>query len=337
MGLLSAADAQDRSSLQRYSVPGHGSLQLEVPRDWRVASQSLKDPASVALHLRPASGDAFDVQVTTLWLDRAKSARKTPEQLKAEVQNGTAKLLKRAVEKEVRIEELRGAEVIGYYYSLTDRVPAPGEYKYMTQGMFVTGELLTIFTILYHGPRVPEREKVLRMFANATHTSVTAAAEPVLSDRFSFDMGEPRLRLVVPDIPQMEMGPHPNAPAQPHALYMGSGRQGFSISILMPTADKGMTPRDCAQSSYRSLVSRYGLDPKSVVTHQTNDSTFVMLFPFRTGQLMQFKAYVLSGHGGSHCLEVHISKTVTASSKEAVADGLTSWYQGFRDARIETY
>ena len=202
----------------------------------------------------------------------------------------------------------------------------------------MTGELLNIFTILYHDPALAERGRVLQMFASAAHVA-SASAQPVAaaSDRFSFDMEKPRLRLVVPDMPQIRMGPHPNAGAQPHALYMGSGADGFTISVLMPTADKGMTPSDCAKSSYRSLVSRYGLDPKQVTTHQANDATFVMLFPVRVGPLTQFKAYLLSGHGGSHCLEVHISKTLGTSSKEAQAEGLASWYQGFREARIESY
>src|SRR5919109_667921 len=288
-GWTSSPGAQEAAGVQRYSVPGHGSLQLSVPREWRVASRSDADPASVALRIGPASGEAFHVQVTTIWLDPAKSRTKTPQDLRASVVNGAQKPLKQAVEKEARIEELKGAQMIGYHYSLTDRTPKPGEYKYLTQGMAMTGELLTIFTILYHEGAVAERTRALEMFASAAHTA---------SSGFSFDMAKPRLRVVVPDIPQMKMGPHPNAPAQPHALYMGSGTQGYSISVLMPTADKGMTPRDCARSSSRSLVSRYGLDPKAVVTHQTNDATFVMLFPFRAGPVTQFKAYLLSGHGG---------------------------------------
>ena len=165
--------AQELSGVQRFIVPGQGSLELKIPKNWRVASEALKNPASVALHVRPGAGDAFDVQMTTVWLDPAKSPKKTPERLKADVQRGTEKLLERAVEREARIEELKGADVIGYHYSLTDSVPAPGEYKYLTQGMFVTGDLLTIFTLLYHDPRLTDRETVLQMFAGATHKGAT--------------------------------------------------------------------------------------------------------------------------------------------------------------------
>lgn len=334
--LMSTASAQAQP--QRYAVPGHGSLALEVPKEWRVTSQSASDPASVNVRIRPASGDAFYVQITTIWLDPAKG-RKTPEQLKAEVRNGTDKLLKQAVEKEARIDELRGAQVLGYHYSLTDRAPKPGEYKYMTQGMLLSGELLTIFTILYHDAAGDGRSRVLQMFAGASHSSAAgstnAASTP--SAGFSFDMTKQRVRVQVPDIPQMQMAPHPNAGAQPHALYMGSAPGGYSLSVLMPTADQGMTPRDCAKSSFRSLVSRYGLDPKHVVSHQADDATFVMLFPVRLGEFTQFKAYLLSGYRGTHCLEVHISKLLPATSEEALTRQLTTWFEGFREAKVESY
>lgn len=337
--VLPALAAQDEATVRQYSVPGHGSLQLNVPKAWRVATKSLDDPASVLLRLGPGAGNAFHVQVTSLWLDAGKLAAKTPEQLRQDVERSGEKPLQQAVEKRLVVEELRGDQALGYYYSLTDRAPKAGEYKYLTQGIFVTGELLTIFTLLYHDANLAEKAQVLRMFASATHLAAGAApkSEGEPAGTFSFDMRQPPLRLVVPDIPQMKMGAHPNAPAQPHALFMGTGEKGYSISVLMPTADAGMTAKDCAVSSHRSLVSRYGLDRKSVAAHQTNESTFVMLFPVRTGPLIQFKAYLLSGYGGTHCLEVHISRTVTARSQEAVSAELEAWYRGFREAKIEAY
>lgn len=325
--------AQEHSAPQRFTVPGHGSLALPVPREWRAVGKSLDKPASVLLRIRPASGDAFLVQVTALWLDAEKLARKTPEQLRQDVQSSAKAPLQQSIEKEVRLEELRGAQAIGYYYSLTDRAPVSGEYRYLTQGIVVAGEMLTIFTILQREAAIAERGQLLQMLANATHAPSAASA----AGGFLFDMPEPRLRIAVPDIPQIAMAVHPNAAAQPHARFMGNDDTGYSISVLMPTADPGMTPLDCARSSSGGIVSRYGLDRKAVRMHQTNESTFVMLFPVRIGPLVQFKAYLLSGHGGTHCVEVHISKTVTLASQDAVATDLANWYQGFGGATISSY
>ena len=169
-GLPGLLAAQEQGGPQRFEVPGHGSLQLDVPKAWRALSKSMADPASVLLRIRPTEGEAFLVQVTAVWLDQEKLAKRTAESLKADVGRSAERLLKQAVEKEAVIEELRGAQTLGYHYSLTDRAPKPGEHKYLTQGILVTGELLVIFTILHHDPRLPEKAQVLRMFAAATYT-----------------------------------------------------------------------------------------------------------------------------------------------------------------------
>jgi len=157
------------------------------------------------------------------------------------------------------------------------------------------------------------------------------------AETFSFDMPQPRIRVVVPDIPQMKMGIHPNAGVQPHARFMGADPQGFSISILLPTADGGMSPRDCARSGWKSIIARFGVDPKFVVAQQANESTFLVLFPYKTSSVVQLKAFLLSGYAGTHCVEVHISKTIVPPTADAVSVQLPNWLQGFRNARIESY
>jgi hypothetical protein len=62
-----------------------------------------------------------------------------------------------------------------------------------------------------------------------------------------------------------------------------------------------------------------------------------MLFPVRVGEFTQLKAYLLSGAGGTHCLEVHISKLLPATSNEALTAQMTTWFEGFREAKIEGY
>lgn len=157
------------------------------------------------------------------------------------------------------------------------------------------------------------------------------------ADGYSFQMPDEKIRIVIPDIPQMTMGPHPLSKERRDMRFMGSGPDGITVTILTPTADAGMTPQDCANSSYKSLLSRFSLDPKFVSTHRSADSTFVVLFPYRAGSTMQLKAFILSGYGGTHCIDVHVSKTVLPTSKEAFAEELARWYGGFRDSKIERY
>jgi len=163
----------------RYGVAGHGSLELKVPGGWRPQARSRSEPPMALLRFTPASGNAFDVQITAGWLDPAKSDRRA-DALKARVQSAANAALKDAVEKEAKVLELRGAQGQGYYYSLTDKAPGPGEFKYLTQGIVPVGDLTVAFTILHREAASEDKEKALRMLAGAAHSKaeVPAAAAP---------------------------------------------------------------------------------------------------------------------------------------------------------------
>lgn len=172
--------AQD-GSIIRYSVPGHGSLEVKVPGDWRSQTRSRSDPPLAQVRLSPASGSAFDVQLTASWFDPAKWDNR-PDALKGRVQSAANAALKQAVETEAKVLELRGAQGRGYYYSLTDKAAgaAPDDFKHLTQGITSVGDLTVAFTILQRKAVSEDRDKALRMLADAVHskTEVPAAAEP---------------------------------------------------------------------------------------------------------------------------------------------------------------
>lgn len=142
---------------------------MKVPHGWRDSVKSLDQPASVTLRFAPATGDAVSVQASTVWLDAAKLARLTDESLKAVVAQSAEGPLRRAEEEKAVIQEVRGQDSHGFYYSLTDRAPGQGEHKYLIQGSLITGELMTAFTILYHEPASAERDMALQMLASARH------------------------------------------------------------------------------------------------------------------------------------------------------------------------
>ncbi|HWA36815.1 MAG TPA: tetratricopeptide repeat protein [Burkholderiales bacterium] len=154
-----------------------------------------------------------------------------------------------------------------------------------------------------------------------------------VADHFAFEMTDPNLRIVIPDAPPMHMGPHPLA--QAHTRFMGSGTKGYSISVLTPTADAGMTALDCAKSGSGEVARRFGLKREDVVALRTNETTFVMLFPLKVDALVQLKAFLLSGHGGTHCVQVHLSRTLVPG--DSTAEEIAAWMGGFRTARIEAF
>jgi hypothetical protein len=56
--------------------------------------------------------------------------------------------LAQAEEKALDVKELKGTDVSGFYFSLTDKDPGDS-YKYMTSGQFRVGKLLAVMTVLH--------------------------------------------------------------------------------------------------------------------------------------------------------------------------------------------
>jgi hypothetical protein len=138
-----------------------------VPDGWQSSSRQLADPASVTLHFIPANRDAFDVQVTAVWLDLAKRTRVTTDSLKGDVRRSAESLLPHSVEKTATLHDLHGPQVVGFYYAFTNSNPGPGEFSNLTQGEFLTGDILSAFTILHRTPVSSEVEKAPHAFVEA--------------------------------------------------------------------------------------------------------------------------------------------------------------------------
>jgi hypothetical protein len=151
-----------------FPIPGRGTLRLRVPGGWEVQSKQVADPPSVTIHVTPASGSAFEMYVTAVWLNSERLPNITSDWLKQNSQAAADKLLPRTVEKVATLHDLRGSQSTGFYYVLTDRESKPGEYTHLTQGMFLTGELLTTFTVLHRTPESSEVTQALAAFAEAT-------------------------------------------------------------------------------------------------------------------------------------------------------------------------
>lgn len=229
-GFVATASGQP-SETKQFSVPGHGSLVLGVPKGWRVAERPLEKPASTALRIGPPSGDGFLLQVSVLWLEPGNRAGYNPQAVKARVQKTADDLLSRAVEKEATVTELRGKAALGHQFSLTDRssTNGPGDYKYVTQGMLVTGELVTVFTLLHRDPAAREKAQVLQMLAEARHSS---EAPPPRADALQirdlaqgYELSVPASRLVmtIPKsaMPRATREPSPNG--HPRYFYFVDG------------------------------------------------------------------------------------------------------------------
>jgi hypothetical protein len=146
--IVASYSAAEETTTRTYQLPGHGAIQLKVPTSWQAQLRQPAEGFPPTIVFTPATGTSFRILLTPMFAVRAGMVMPTPLDVKRNVAMAAEDAKSKAVEKNISINKLQGAAVIGYYFSATDRAPKPGEYKYLTQGMLQVGELAPMFTIL---------------------------------------------------------------------------------------------------------------------------------------------------------------------------------------------
>ncbi len=164
---LIVAGCGGRASVTERKLPVGDSdlLVLKVPLAWKQIDRSSDDGAVRSYVFTAGEGKAFRVTVTPMAGHLLKFGFSRPENIQAMVENEGTDLLANAVESKVRVEELRAPDVVGYHFTLTDRAPKPGEFKYMIEGARGFPQMLVMFTILTHDPQAEVCREALSMIA----------------------------------------------------------------------------------------------------------------------------------------------------------------------------
>lgn len=165
--IASVAFAGGSKTLKKFSIPENGVLELNVPTTWQAKVQTGQEKMPPTLVFRPARGDDFRVLITVLWSKTGNQHFNSPEKIRMLVEREGHTLLPKAVETKLIIQQMRGVHNIGYFFSLTDKAPKPGEFLYMTRGAMTVGNLLLSATILYRVQDSESLKEALTMLREA--------------------------------------------------------------------------------------------------------------------------------------------------------------------------
>lgn len=168
---VKAADTADR----RYALADQGSLQLKVPAVWNEEIEQDRDQLLAAIVFTPKSGAPFGVVLTPIWPTQKDAPNPDREALHRLVQRAAEEIKSQSVEKTINVIEFEGTSGVGYYFSVTDRAPNAGQYKYLTQGILPVGLLAVAFTIYTNDGQQEIVTDVLTMLKTATHSSGKAS------------------------------------------------------------------------------------------------------------------------------------------------------------------
>jgi hypothetical protein len=155
---------------RRYTLADHGSLQLQVPTGWKEELQQEHEQLLPTLVFTPTAGAPFGIVLTPLWPTEKDAPHPEPDALQRLVQHAAEEVRAVAAEPMIEILELTGTAGVGYYFSVTDPAPKPGDYKHMTQGILPVGILLLPFTIYTNDGQQDIVTAALTMLKSATHS-----------------------------------------------------------------------------------------------------------------------------------------------------------------------
>jgi hypothetical protein len=158
-----------------FALPDNSKLELTIPPGWKdelKASPGAKangGAAPAAVTLTPRDGAPFEVVVQPVARQKPGTSVDTEIQMRASVQQTADKVKPSAIETYLPVEPLAGAPGPGYYFTATDSEPKPDEFKYLTHGMLLVGDVVVAFSILTNDAQEKVREQALAMVKSASH------------------------------------------------------------------------------------------------------------------------------------------------------------------------
>ena len=159
-----AADGEKKA----FALPDGSKLELAIPAGWKDELKTAQGSKSPTISLTPSKGAPFEVFLTPIGRQKPGTSAETAIQMRQSVQQAADKVKPGAAEPYLSVEALPGAPGPGYYFSATDREPKPGEFKYLTQGMLLVGDVIVGFSILTNDGQEKTKDQALAMLKSAS-------------------------------------------------------------------------------------------------------------------------------------------------------------------------
>ncbi len=225
---------------REFQLQGNGTVQFAVPKAWKAASEQPDDSPYPTITFSPRSGAGFTILVTPMWAPPGKELPGA-EFMQAQVAATAKEAEASAVEKNIRVKELKSKSARGYYFTATDRAPKPGEYKYLTQGMARTGKLLITFTILTNDGQSDIVDSGLKVIKAATHVEGGISSLKQIKSRYRITLPTKESFL---EFPKGGLHVEMEDNARPY-YFLTDKKSGLNVSFNFEPARKCRNSKEC--------------------------------------------------------------------------------------------
>jgi len=156
----------------------------------------------------------------------------------------------------------------------------------------------------------------MRILVIALGFLASLAGTPVTADEgFSATLTEPSFQVDIPKLLPIELSVHPLNASKPHLRKFGSAG-GFTVSVIVPTSDPGMSAEDCMRNRVPRILESFGVSSDKSILKRPAENTYALIF-FPMTSPPQMQGFLFGKAETDHCIEIHIAK-IPESGKEAL-------------------
>jgi len=172
--LTSVAMAGSGAMGKQYPIPGHGTLELDVPAATDALLDQPADGGPPAIAIRPQQGGDYGVIVVVSWREAGDNDFGSDTYLQRMLKEKVRPYLDQLGLADIPLTRLSGGKNPGYACSMTDKALVgkprePGNFPYLRQGVVTTGDLLLTYLIFMYSQDPDPVPKLEPMFTNAQH------------------------------------------------------------------------------------------------------------------------------------------------------------------------
>jgi hypothetical protein len=290
--LAGAGSAASTGKSQNFTLGPGGELALNLPAGWTATRKT--GPANLPPTLELKSGEEFVMLITRL----PRSGALDRNTMRTTLERAIQPMVSQSVEKKAQTQPLHGPEIEGWFVSLTDSAPGPGEYKFMTQGFAMVGSIMIQFTVLSNDATQKIRDAGLEVLRSAGHRQENTAAK--------MDIAIPgqawKVRVSNPGFGELQKRDEPG-----HFACRGQTADGFNLSVFVEKASgTGAQPSDVFDFYWPQAKRNPLIEPSSIKVFKSQG--FVKVSYLVAG--IPNANYYLAHRG--RWIDVHVSQPISA-------------------------
>lgn len=144
------------------------------------------------------------------------------------------------------------------------------------------------------------------------------------------EMSDPKVRITIPGMPEIDMSVHPMNEQRPVFRLRGSS-DTISVSITTPKIDSAITPMSCANAVANVVLAQDNVTRDQVFLGRSNEQTFLIIYGLPLTESVLLNTHIVSADDATQCIEAHVSKISTSDSD------IEPWFNGFGESKIENF